>query len=117
MRHPTRLVATEEFEEWFMALDPNVAAAVDRVVGLLGGMGVNLPFPYSSAIKGARHPLRELRVTPGRRPIRVLYAFDPDRDAVLLIGGEKSNNSRFYKTLVPRADRLFDLHLAAWGTD
>ncbi|HVE81817.1 MAG TPA: addiction module toxin RelE, partial [Myxococcales bacterium] len=61
----TEVVATDEFEEWFMALDAKDASAVDRVVGLLEQMGVGLRFPYTSAITGSRHALRELRIQSG----------------------------------------------------
>jgi len=41
----------------------------------------------------------------------VLYAFDPRRTVILLIGGDKSGNDRWYEQNVPRADRLYDEHL------
>ena len=44
-------------------------------------------------------------------PIRVFYAFDPRRSAILLIGGEKTGNDRFYRQYVPLADKLYDEHL------
>jgi hypothetical protein len=46
------------------------------------------------------------------RPYRILYAFDPRRAAILLIGGDKTGNDRWYDTYVPLADRLYDQHLA-----
>ena len=55
--------------------------------------------------------MRELRVQHRGRPYRVLYAFDPRRVALLLIGGEKTGNKRWYKINVPIADRLYDDHL------
>lgn len=48
----------------------------------------------------------------GGRPLRVFYAFDPRRMAILLIGGDKTGGSRFYKRMVPIADALYDEHLA-----
>lgn len=107
------VVTTDEFERWFTALDERDAVAVDRVVGLLEQMGVTLRFPYQSAIVGSRHALRELRVQSGGSPLRVFYAFDPERQAVLLIGGDKTGDDRFYEVLVPKADALFDGFLAA----
>lgn len=106
-------VATDEFEAWFMGLDTKDANAVDRVVGLLVQMGVTLRFPYTSAITGSRHALRELRIQSGGSPIRVFYVFDPERQAVLLIGGDKTGDNRFYEEMVPRADQIFDDYLAA----
>lgn len=55
--------------------------------------------------------MRELRVQSGGRPIRIFYAFDPRRSAILLIGGDKTGRDRFYEEMVPLADRLYDAHL------
>jgi hypothetical protein len=55
--------------------------------------------------------MRELRVQHQGRPYRVLYAFDPRRVAILLIGGDKTGNDRWYEEFVPRADRLYDRHI------
>jgi len=52
--------------------------------------------------------MRELRVQSGGRPVRVFYAFDPRRSAILLIGGDKTGDKRFYETMIPVADRLYD---------
>jgi hypothetical protein len=55
--------------------------------------------------------MRELRVQHQGRPYRVLYAFDPRRAAILLIGGDKTGNERWYDEFIPVADRLYDAHL------
>jgi hypothetical protein len=55
--------------------------------------------------------MRELRTQQGGRPLRTLYAFDPRRMAILLIGGDKAGNNRWYDVNVPIADRLYDEHL------
>lgn len=55
--------------------------------------------------------MRELRVQSGGKPIRVFYAFDPRRSAILLIGGDKTGQDRFYDEYIPVADRLYDEHL------
>ena len=47
----------------------------------------------------------------GGRPLRVFYAFDPRRVAILLIGGDKTGDNRFYETYLPIADRLYDEHV------
>ena len=56
--------------------------------------------------------MRELRVQRGGRPIRIFYAFDPRRTSILLIGGDKTGNDRFYDEYVPLADRLYDEYLS-----
>lgn len=71
-----------------------------------------LPFPHSSSVAQSRHNhMRELRIQHKGEPYRVLYAFDPRRAAILLIGGKKTGNERWYHEYVPIADRLFDEHL------
>jgi hypothetical protein len=102
---------TEEFEAWFLALAEKEAESVARVVGLLEEKGVALGFPYSSDIKGSQ-ALRELRVQSGGHAIRVFYVFDPLRRAVLLLGGDKTGDDRFYETFVPRAERMWIEYLA-----
>jgi hypothetical protein len=75
--------------------------------------GPRLPFPHSSGIKGSKHGhMRELRVQSDGKPIRIFYAFDPRRQAILLIGGDKTGDDRFYERTVPIADNLYDLYLA-----
>jgi len=55
--------------------------------------------------------MRELRIQHRGRPYRVLYAFDPNRAAMLLIGGDKTGNNRWYEMFVPLADKIFSQHL------
>ena len=82
------------------------------MVALLEERGPNLPFPFSSGIEGSRHShMRELRVQSGGRPIRIFYAFDPRRAAILLIGGDKTGNDRFYSQFIPIADDLYDTYI------
>jgi len=51
-------------------------------------------------------------VCRGGRPLRVFYAFDPRRSAILLIGGDKTGDDRFYERMVPIADQLYDVYIA-----
>lgn len=110
------VLATDEFEQWFLALNDSDSMAVARVVGLLEAKGTALGFPYSSAIEGTRHPLRELRIQSGGKPLRVFYAFDPLRQAVLLLGGDKTGNKRFYRTLIPKAEAIWESYLSDQGS-
>jgi hypothetical protein len=57
--------------------------------------------------------MRELRIQHQGRPYRVLYAFDPRRVGILLLGGDKTGNDRWYDESVPRGDRLYEAHLEA----
>ena len=103
---------TDEFEAWWGLLFEEEQDAVAHHVGLLGRMGPQLPFPYSSGISGSKHPhMRELRVQYQGKPYRVPYAFDPHRTVILLIGGCKVGKGQWYREYVPIADRLYDEHL------
>lgn len=105
---------TDEFGAWWDGLTEAEQESVRASVKLLGNFGPGLRFPHSSGINGSRHDhMRELRVQHAGRPCRVLYAFDPRRCAILLIGGDKTGNDRWYEENVPLADRLYDEHLAA----
>lgn len=103
---------TDQFGLWWHELSERQQDAVASKVGLLEQLGPNLPFPHSSDVKGSRHgQMRELRVQYAGRPLRILYAFDPRRTSILLIGADKTGNPRFYTEYIPIADRLYDDHL------
>lgn len=71
-----------------------------------------MPYPYSSDIKGTKHgTLRELRIQHKGKPYRIIYAFDPRRAAILLIGGIKVGGKRWYEKHVPLAERIYEEHL------
>jgi len=103
---------TDEFENWWNQLNDEEQATIDAYVKMLEEFGVGLGHPYSSDIRGSQHSqMRELRPQHQRRPYRVFYAFDPLRNALLLIGGDKTGNNRWYEQFVPIADRLYRDHL------
>lgn len=105
--------STAQFERWWDDLTPAEQRSVDIGLRLLGQKGPTLEFPHSSRIRSSRHSnMRELRAQSGGRPLRVFYAFDPRRTAILLLGGDKTGNDRFYPRFVRRADELYDQHLA-----
>src|SRR5262249_1954595 len=79
------------------------------VGGIAGAVRAAAPLPHSSGIERSKHRhMRELRIQHEGRPYRALYAFDPRRVAILLIGGDKTGNDRWYEQFVPLADRLYD---------
>lgn len=74
--------------------------------------GLMLALTLSSGISGSKHGhMRELRTQHGGRPFRTLYAFHPRRMAILLIGGDKTGDGRWYQHHGRIADRLYDEHL------
>ena len=103
---------TDEFDAWWNTLIENQQEDVAAAVQLLVQQGPSLRFPHSSGVSRSRHRhMRELRVQTNGRPFRVFYAFDPRRCAILLIGGDKTGNDRFYETYIPRSDTLYDKYL------
>ncbi len=103
---------TDEFEGWWNGLDASEQDSVDFVVELLVREGPMLPYPYSSDISGARkYDIRELRIQHQGKPYRVLYVFDPRRHAVLLIGGDKTGDKRWYEVNVTRAETIYAEYL------
>ena len=106
------VVGTAEFEQWFRGLAKKEEAAVVRAVDILEQKGVTLGFPNSSAIESAKTiALRELRIQSGGHLLRVFYVFDPIRRAVLLIGGDKTGDGRFYEKLVAMAEKIYRQYL------
>jgi len=109
-----RVYVTDELADWYDGLEERHRERVAACVDLLEQMGIALGFPYSSAIEGSDLALRELRVQSHGHAFRVFYAFDPRRDAIVLIGGDKTgiSNDRFYRQYVPKAERILREYLA-----
>lgn len=108
----TEIIVTDEFVEWYGSLSLEEQLSVERYVTMLEDAGATLPFPYSSGIKNSRYSaMRELRVQHAGRPYRVLYAFDPVRNAVLRVGGEKTGDDRWYATAIKLAEKLWEEYL------
>jgi hypothetical protein len=103
---------TPEFEGWWNSLSEDEQVVIDAKVQLLQERGSVLPRPHANTITSSRHAnMRELRAKCDGRQLRVLYAFDPRRMAILLIGGDKTGDPNWYDRNVPLADNLFDAHL------
>lgn len=103
---------TDEFDAWWCKLSEDQQVVIAAKVELLEKHGPSLPRPHSDVIVTSKHSnIKELRGKSSKSVLRVLYAFDPRRAAILLIGGDKSGNDRWYEEFVPIADRLFDEHL------
>lgn len=104
---------TDEFGAWWNTLDEYEQESVATGVELLRQLGPQLPRLHADTVKGSIHThMNELRTQHRGLPIRTLFAFDPRRVAIPLIGGEKTGDDRFYDRMIPLADRLYDEHLA-----
>jgi hypothetical protein len=103
---------TDEFGDWWNGLNEREQRSVARYVSLLEAWGPELSRPYADAIHGSKvKNLRELRVQHDGSPFRVLYAFNSRRTGILLIGGNKTGNARWYDEFVPKAEAIFARHL------
>jgi hypothetical protein len=101
---------TDEFDEWWEGLMDQEQRKVVASVEALQELGPSAGRPLADTVEGSRHPnMKELRIT---QTMRVFFAFDPERTAVLLVGGDKAGKTkRFYKRMIPVADRIYDRHL------
>ena len=105
----------DAFDAEFQALDEAVQDELLAHAKLLGEFGPNLGRPTVDGLKGSKHAnMKELRFDGGGGIWRVAFAFDPKRQAILLVGGDKggADQRRFYKRLIAVADKRFDEHLA-----
>jgi hypothetical protein len=102
---------TDQFGNWFENLDEDQQESIVIAVEVLQGHGPGLGRPLVDTIKGSRHAnMKELRPRGGN--LRILFAFDPRRMAILLIGGDKTSRwQAWYQDIVPLADQLYDEHL------
>jgi hypothetical protein len=115
---PTTIIVTAEFRQWYEDLSLEEQLSVERYVEMLVQAGATLTYPYSSGIKNSKFSsMRELRIQHAGKPYRVLYAFDPVRQAVLLVGGEKTGRDRWYESAIPLADRLLEEYLRQFRND
>ena len=108
---------TDQFGQWYRELDERSQDRVVAAVEILETQGPGLGRPFVDTVKGSRHAnMKELRPRGGS--LRVLFAFDPRRMAVLLIGGDKTNRwQAWYGEFIPIADRLSDEHLETLKTE
>src|SRR6266404_3354207 len=92
---------TDEFGAWWDLLDEDEQESVAASVELLRQLGPGLSRPHADSLKQSRHSnMKELRTQHRGRPIRTLFAFDPRRCAILLIGGDKTGDGRFYERMI-----------------
>jgi len=108
-----------EVEAWYLGLcqsDPETADLIEDAIDQLAFEGPALGRPLVDTVKGSHyHNMKELRPpSSGATEIRVLFAFDPKREAILLVAGDKAGNwDGWYRKAIPLADRRFTEHLAA----
>lgn len=105
---------TDEFAEWFGRLDEPEQDEVIAVVELLARDGPMVGRPHADRIASSKHHnMKELRPRSEAKHLRIHYVFDPRREAILLLGGDKQGQwDRWYASAVPEAERLYERYLA-----
>lgn len=100
------------FEQWLEQQNDSDRESVLAHLKVLREYGPRLSRPYADTLKGSSMSnLKELRVQSAGEPIRVLFAFDPDRQGVILCGGHKGDEKRFYQDMIALAEAEYDNHL------
>lgn len=110
-----KIATTAEFDDWFIDLNDDEKVELIAKVALLERFGPQLGRPHADTLKDSEHAnMKELRGKTSTAVLRVAFAFDTNREAILLVGGNKAgvNERRFYKVLIEQADTLFTRHLA-----
>ncbi len=112
-----------EVETWYLRLcdvDPETADGIEAAIDLLAEQGPSLGRPLVDRIQGSRHHnMKELRPpSTGASEIRMLFAFDPNREAIFLVAGDKAGNwRRWYTDAIPIADQRLTEHVAELEED
>ncbi|CAM3791753.1 hypothetical protein VA7868_03127 [Vibrio aerogenes CECT 7868] len=100
------------FLAWFQSLSSEDKVNVRASLELLKEKGPNLPRPHVDTLSNTKlKKLKELRVQSHGKPLRVFFAFDPERRCVVLCAGDKTGDKRFYKKMIPIAEDEFKEHL------
>ena len=108
-----KIKRTDELAQWVKSLDEDAREAILKNIIILREFGPNLGRPYVDTLKKSRHKnMKELRINNKNRLFRILFIFDPERSALLLIGGDKSGNKKFYEKMISLADALYDKYLS-----
>lgn len=109
---PYSVIYLDEFAAWLRAQDEDLQDRVAAQLGLLKEYGPMLGRPYVDTLKGSEIAnLKELRFAFEKAPIRILFVFDPKQQAVIILGGNKAVDKRWYETNIPIAEKLYKAHL------
>lgn len=111
------IILLAEVEDWYLGLcahDEFTAAKVEQAIEMLAEEGPSLGRPFVDRVKASRHHnMKELRPTRSDAHIRILFAFDPRRRAILCVAGEKSGLwDEWYRVNIPVADDRYDRWLS-----
>lgn len=106
------VIFNPDFRIWFYEQDPGLQDEIFAIIRVLAESGPKLGRPRVDTLKGSVfNNMKELRIQHQGEPWRILFAFDPLRQAILLVGGNKSGNKRWYKENIPLADQRYEQYL------
>jgi hypothetical protein len=107
-----QIIEHVQYTQWFEEQEEGLQDEILAIVGLLKCEGPTLSRPYADTLEASQHSnMKELRIQYCGDPWRILFAFDPKRSAILLLGGNKAGNARWYQENIPIADQRFTEHL------
>lgn len=106
------VIYTDTFKSWLDNLTDSEKVSILAMIELLKVEGHTLARPQADTIKGSKlKNLKELRIQHAGNPYRAFFVFDPLRQAIILCGGDKTGNKRFYDKMIPLAEKLYKEHL------
>jgi hypothetical protein len=104
--------ATDTYAEWLAEQSDEDRENILVSIELLKVKGPMLGRPHADTVSDSKHSnMKELRTQSDGDPIRSFFAFDPDRRAILLCGGDKTGKKKFYEKMIHAADKEYDEHL------
>ncbi len=107
---------SDEFLAWYQSLDESEWESVNGAVAKLEHYGPSLGRPYADTLIRSQYPnMKELRVQHQGKPYRILFTFDPRRNAYLILGGDKTGDANWYVDAIRRADAIYRQHLIEIG--
>ena len=107
---------SDEFRVWYAGLNEQEWESVNSAVGKLEEYGPTLGRPYVDTLIGSKYPnMKELRIQHQGHPYRILFVFDPRRNAYLILGGDKTGEKDWYIDAIRRSDAIYARHLKEIG--
>lgn len=114
---PWFLVYLDEFSTWLDGQEEDLQDEALSHLEMLKDRGPLLSRPYADTLKGSKIAnLKELRFSYKGAPIRILFAFDPRKQGVIILGGDKTGDKRWYEKNIPIAEKLYKAHLEKQST-
>jgi len=113
---PWEVEVSDEFRDWYQSLTEDLRSSIATAVDRIEAHGPELGRPFADTLKGSRFSnMMELRVQHPGRPYRILFIFDPRRNAYLILGGDKSSSNRWYEEAIQNADAIYARYLREVG--